>query len=110
MVRFKFQERAWLYTRAHLELAKSTKTADATIRGFCALIEALPKVERHLWNAARVRDFNIGVQAGMQPLFSEFILAAETLKAAYELGARIVFTVYAPEETTEAGPESQDRL
>jgi hypothetical protein len=54
--------------RAHLELAKSTKTADATIRGFCALIEALPKVERHLWNAARVRDFNIGVQAGMQPL------------------------------------------
>jgi hypothetical protein len=85
--------------RAHLELAKSTKTADAAIRGFCALIEALPKVERHLWNAARVRDFNIGVQAGAQPLFCEFILAAETLKAAYELGARIVFTVYAPEET-----------
>jgi hypothetical protein len=51
-----------------------------------------------------------GCKRACSPLFSEFILAAETLKAAYELGARIVFTVYAPEETTEAGPESQDRL
>jgi hypothetical protein len=82
---------------AHLELAKITKTADATIRGFCSLIEALPKLERDLWNAAKVRDFNIGVQAGTQPHSTEFALAAATLKAAHELGARIVFTVYAPE-------------
>jgi hypothetical protein len=84
--------------RAHLELAKTTKTADATIRGFCALIETLPNVECDLWNAAKVRDFNIGVQAGTHPYSSEFALAAETLKAAQELSARIVFTVYAPEE------------
>src|SRR5207249_10952612 len=84
--------------RAHLELAKLTRTADATIRGFCSLIEALPKLERDLWNAAKARDFNIGVQAGVEPHSTEFALAAETLKAAYELGARIVFTVYAPEQ------------
>jgi len=83
---------------AHLELAKMTKTADATICGFCSLIEALPKPERGLWNAAKVRDFNIGVQAGMQPHSTEFALPAGTLKAAHELGARIVFTVYAPEQ------------
>lgn len=83
---------------AHLELAKVTKTADATIRGFCCLIKALPKLERGLWNAAKVRDFNIGVQAGMQPHATEFALAAETLKAAHELGGRIVLTVYAPEQ------------
>ena len=84
--------------RAHLELTKITKTAAATIRGFCSLIEALPKLERNLWNAAKVRDFNIGVQAGTQPHSTEFALAAETLKAAHELGARVVFTVYAPEQ------------
>lgn len=81
---------------AHLELARITKTADATIRGFCSLIEALPKSERNLWNAAKVRDFNIGVQAGTQPHSTEFALAVETLRASYQVGARIVFTVYAP--------------
>jgi hypothetical protein len=83
---------------AHLELAKITRTADATMRGFCSLIEALPRLERDLWNAAKVRDFNIGVQAGTQPHSTEFALAAETLKAAHELSARVVFTVYATEQ------------
>ena len=83
----------------HLELARVTKTADATIRGFCALIESLSKAGRDLWNGAKVREFNIGVQAGTQPHCCEFALAVETLKAASELGARIVFTVYAAEES-----------
>jgi hypothetical protein len=86
--------------RAHLELAKITKTADATIRCFCALIKALPRVDRDLWNSAKVRDLNIGVQAGTQPHSCEFVVALETFKAAHELGARIVFTVYAPEQPT----------
>ena len=83
--------------RAHIELAKVTKTADATIRDFCDLIEALRKAERNLWNQAKQRDFNIGVQAGMSPRSCEFVLPVETLKSAHNLGARIVFTVYAPE-------------
>ncbi len=82
---------------AHLELSKITKTADAAIRGFCALIEALPLAERRLWNAAKARDFNVGVQAGIEPHSREFAIAAETLQAAHRLGARIIFTVYAPE-------------
>ena len=82
---------------AHLELARPTKTADSTIRGFCALIEALPQMARDLWNAAKVRDFNIGVQAEMQPFSCQFAFAPETLTATCGLGARIVFTVYAPE-------------
>jgi hypothetical protein len=39
--------------RAHLELAKMTKTADATVKDFCALVEALPNAERALWNRAK---------------------------------------------------------
>jgi hypothetical protein len=81
---------------AHLELARITTTPDSSIRGFCTLIKALPKTGRGLWNAAKARDFSIGVQAAMQPASSDFVVAAETVKAASEIGARIVFTVYAP--------------
>ena len=82
---------------AHLELARNTKNADATIRRFCTLIEALAKAPRDLWNRAKVRDFNIGVQAGMDPHSYEIELEEGTVKAASEIHARIVFTVYAPE-------------
>jgi hypothetical protein len=80
---------------AHLEVTRVTKDADSTIRAFCHLIEALPKAERGLWDIAKVRDFNIGVQAETQPFSHEFAIAAETVKAVSKLGARIVFTVYA---------------
>jgi hypothetical protein len=83
--------------RAHLELAKMTKTADATVKDFCVLVEALPNAERALWNRVKRRDFNIGVQAGVTPTFTEFVLEVETLKAVQRSGGRIVFTVYAPE-------------
>ena len=89
--------------RAHIELARIPRTADFTIRGFCSMIEALPKAERDLWIQAKRRDFNIGVQAGMSPHSTLFVLPVETLKAAHKLGARIVFTVYAPEQSREAG-------
>jgi hypothetical protein len=61
------------------------------------LIKALPKKARDLWDAAKVRDFSIGVQACTKSPVLDFAIATETLKAAYELGARIVFTVYAPQ-------------
>jgi len=82
---------------AHLELTRETKNADATIRRFCELIAALPKAQRDVWNTAKVRDFNIGVQAEMAPHSYEIELEEETVKAASEIHARIVFTVYAPE-------------
>lgn len=81
--------------RAHLELAGFTKNADAAIRAFCSLIARLDSDARELWNKATHRDFNIGVEAGFAPRVAEFVLAADTVKAAAELGARIVVTVYA---------------
>jgi hypothetical protein len=90
--------------RAHLALARETRTPDATIRAFCALIERLPKAARYSWNQAKRRDFNIGVEAGTslrQP--REFALSTQTLKAARRLGARIALTVYAPEKLQRGG-------
>jgi hypothetical protein len=88
---------------AHLELYRMAKTADSTIRSFCALVRALAPRERKLWDQAKVRDFNIGVQSGMQPRSYELALQEETVKSASELGARIVFTVYAPHNPTGTG-------
>jgi hypothetical protein len=84
---------------AHLELARYPKktSADATIRAFCTLIRALPKAERGMWNAAKTREFSVGVQAGQQPFACDFRIEAQTVKAVAELGAVIVLTVYGPE-------------
>ena len=84
---------------AHLELAAGLRkrTADSTIRGFCALIRALPKTKRKLWNSAKSREFSVGVEAGQQPFACDFRIEAQTVKAVAELGAVIVLTVYGPE-------------
>ncbi|MEO8096395.1 MAG: hypothetical protein ABI811_01750 [Acidobacteriota bacterium] len=84
--------------QAHFEIAGFAPTADATIRKFCALVEALPKPARDLWNTAKIREFSVGVQAGAQPLASDFIIHAETVNRTAAIGARIGFTVYAPEQ------------
>lgn len=78
-----------------LELSGQPKSADSCIRRFCALIRALPRAQRTLWNKAKRRDFNIGIAAAHEPSLSEFALSEETVKAAAALGARIVLTVYA---------------
>jgi hypothetical protein len=81
---------------AHLELSKFPKSPDAAIRGFAALIQHLSRAERKLWDTAKVRDLNIGVQSAMQPRTFEINLTPDTLEIASILRARIVFTVYAP--------------
>ena len=81
---------------AHLELFKFPKNPDGAIRAFAALIQNLSRAERKLWDTAKVRDFNIGVQSAMQPRAFEIKLMPGTLGIASVLRARIVFTVYAP--------------
>jgi hypothetical protein len=83
---------------ANLELAGYEPSADSTIRTFCELVRALPKTERAMWNAAKRREFNVGLQAGLEPLTcDEFRIETQTLKAVAELGGVIVLSVYGPE-------------
>ncbi len=81
---------------AHLELTRVNGVQMQPYAAF-ALVQALPKAERDLWSTSKVRDFNIGVQAATHPPSYETALAVETIKAASDVQARIVFTVYAPE-------------
>jgi hypothetical protein len=104
MVLYAGRERAGY--SAHLELARMARSAsaDSIIRGFCSLIRGLPPSELALWNSARGRDFSIGVQAGMEPNSCDFALDAATVQAVADLRARIVFTVYAPEQKSARQP------
>ncbi len=82
---------------ARLELPKQPKSADAAIRGLCAVVSGLDKKGRELWNGAKRRNFSIGIQAGAKPHSHDFPLQPATVKAVAELGAGIIFTVYAPD-------------
>ncbi len=82
--------------KAYLELHSYKQTADACIRGFCALIRKLPKAERKLWDGATIREFNIGIRAGMKPNTFELTVGEDAVRQAADLNARIGMTIYSP--------------
>ena len=84
---------------AHIELASShsAMSADDTIVGLIRLIRALPRVHRQIWDSARRREFNIGIEAGLDPHAYELPLQARTLKAIAGVQGTLVITVYAPD-------------
>jgi hypothetical protein len=84
--------------RAHLELSRTTRTADQTIRQFVRLIKALPPRARRRWNRAKTRELNVGVQSEVRPYAESFPLEVETIQAAASVNARIGFTVYGAKE------------
>ena len=83
------------YFSAHVELATLPRDPDRLIRRFVALVEDLPRAPRRLWNQARVREFNLGIQAGTNPYSYQLRLEPETLLAMAGVDARFGLTVYA---------------
>ena len=81
---------------AHVELATLSRDPDRLIRRFVALVRDLPRAARRLWNQARVREFNLGIQAGTNPYSYGLRLEPETLRAMASVDARFGLTVYAP--------------
>ncbi len=79
---------------AHLELAVSPDSPDLLLRRFVRLVEDLPRPARALWNRARVREFNIGIQPAAKPYRFELHLKEATVRAAGRVNARIATTVY----------------
>jgi hypothetical protein len=92
---------------AHVELASSSHkgmTPDRTILGLIQLVERLPPRYRKVWDSARSREFNVGIEAGLEPHSFELSLSRRTVEAVTAVGGALVVTVYAPvlEETTTA--------
>jgi len=80
---------------AHFSLDRSHgKTADILVRQLAQLIGALSGTPLRLWNSARTRDFNIGIQSGLSPICHELGLEPRTIALVSALNGRIVFTTY----------------
>jgi hypothetical protein len=82
------------HARFQLSKCKKNSNADFEIRSFRALLDDLEPVGRLLWDSAKIRDFDIGVEAPTTGYCFIQTLEAETLRTASEVGARIIFTVY----------------
>ena len=83
---------------AHLELAGSRlrQTPSSIILGFCKLIEGLPRPQRRLWDSAKTRSFDVGIEAPAKDRHFWIAIPPEAVRAAAEVGAQIAITVYGP--------------
>lgn len=83
--------------QAHFEIADSfEKDADAVINELVVLVRKLPSSARGLWNGAKSRDFNIGIQSAAHPHSHELRLNPDTLAAVARVNGCVVITTYAP--------------
>lgn len=82
---------------AHMDLAiGNPKSPESAILQFCKLIRELPAEARELWNGAKSRSFDIGVESRGPMRYYWFSLAPKTIMAAAEISAQIAVTVYGP--------------
>ncbi len=81
---------------ARYELRREPASVDAAVRSLCLVLERLGPRARRAWGALRVRDLNVGLQAGPAPHAVEYPIGPPTITRIAELGARLVVTVYAP--------------
>jgi hypothetical protein len=87
--------------RRHLACLELTGSAlhqspDCIIQRLVQLIRDLPEPARALWNKARERYFDVGIQAESVPAAFRLPLENATIAAVGEVNAGITFTVYAP--------------
>jgi hypothetical protein len=89
------------------EAAKHEKVPEAIILGFCKLIRNLPLAARKLWDGARTRDFDVGIESGKPRRYYWFELTPNALEAAVEVNAKISVTVYCPMKRLKAANKSR---
>jgi hypothetical protein len=94
---------------AHLELAGAHVTAagrpgdpETVILGFCKLIRALKPAERAIWDAAKTRIFDIGIEAPEAGHRYQFAFSQKAMKAASEVNAQFALSVYGPKPKVKA--------
>jgi hypothetical protein len=66
------------------------------MQGLVDLVPELPPSVRKLWNGAKSRDFNVGIQSALKPHCHELRLTAKTLEAVARVRGSVVITTYAP--------------
>ena len=83
-------------SEGHYEVRGCARDPSSTVAELISVIDQLSPSARAAWDAASVRDFNVGIQspASGQPL--ELALDPSAVQAIAALGGRIVLTIYPP--------------
>ena len=80
--------------RAHYESRLQSSNPSATIRQLVAVIEGLSRPARNAWDAAEMRDFNVGVELASGVHHVELAIDPDAIRQVARLGGRIAFTTY----------------
>lgn len=85
----------------HLEVGRypEPKNPNAAIRDFCKLILDFPEEARKIWDFAKIRQFDIGIEAGTEPTTYRFEIAPEIVNQASSLNVQIAVTIYPPDRS-----------
>ena len=79
---------------ARLELARQPRTPDEALVRFSKAIARLPTSAKRLWDRAAKRELSIGVQGGVRPWVTEYVVRPSTMASIARLEARVLVTVY----------------
>jgi hypothetical protein len=80
--------------KAYLDLVERPKMPRTTVLRYCKLIQELPPKERALWDAAKSRSFDIGIEAPGRGSYYWSAVGSEAVHAAAEVDAQIAISVY----------------
>jgi hypothetical protein len=92
--------------RAHYQTKGVMRNASSTIHELAAAIEAVNASGRRAWDAAKMRDFNIGVELTRGVRMVELAITPDAICRVAALGGRIAFTTYQVSEWRQPKPRS----
>lgn len=80
-----------------LEVAAPDLGLSETVMRLVRWVERLPPGARRSWSRASIRRFDIGIQAGLKPHETHWLLPARVVAAVARVGAEVALTVYGAE-------------
>ena len=93
--------------RARLCLRRQPKSPSDAIQGFIRAVSKLSPNHKTAWKRASLREFDVGIQAGLEPRLSEWALDALTLRQVAVLGGQVRLTLYSPLFGQDISPEPE---
>jgi hypothetical protein len=82
--------------KAYVDLPEQPKTPESGILRFCELIQKLPSSARAVWNTAKSRSFDIGIEPPGRGRHYWSAIGSRAIRAAAKVDAQIAITVYGP--------------
>jgi hypothetical protein len=79
-----------------LSLYRGGADPAADILEFCRLVRRLRGAARTAWRKASSREFDIGIQAGLESRSAEWVLPPTVVEAMHDVGGHLRLTVYSP--------------